>query len=1171
MQNEIYNKLNEFITKYYKNLVVRGLIYTLLLLIIFFVVLSIIEYFGWMSTLFRTIVFYAYILLTLIVIGVWVVRPLFKLFRIGKTLSYNEAAKIIGKHFSSVQDKLLNLLQLQQISQSSENELLTAAIEQKTQLLRVVPFQKAINTTKTKKFSRYLIGVVVVVGIVLCFFPQLFSEPSKRYLDHNTFYEKPAPFSFEVQSPLTAIQRSDYQVKVKVKGEILPEKVNVIVDGQTFEMKQDSKTEFSYLISQIQKTTSLQFEAVDVYSKIYEVVVNPKPILTDLTAEVIYPAYTKIKNETLSNVTDLSLPQGTKIVWHIQTKDCNKVILNSRKENLVSEDSKINTEKNKIESVKNPTKSVKNKIKSEKNLTKSNIKTTELIPNKRGNIDFAQTYYNSQIVTLKTKNNYTISMDSIEFSINTIRDERPSIAVIEQKDSIVVDNIYFRGQIKDDYGFSKLLFAIKITPQNSTKAKIITKALPITDNENNQEFYYAANLTEYKIEKGDKVDYWFEVWDNDAINGAKSTKSQTFTVDIPTEKQLDERLSKNSEQVSQQTNQTLDEIRKLQKEIKDLTQKLTEKKELNWQDEKTLQQIKQKQEEIQQKVQEIQQKIEENSLLEEKYKEIDPEIAEKQRQLEELFKELQNKDLEDLMKQMNDLLDKKLDKSTINEQLQNISKKNEDISKQLDKNLEFYKRLNVEKDIEDIIDKLKDLSQKQKQLSEQTKNKQDSKENLQQKQEELNKEFKDLQKKIEQTKKKDAQLESPFNFKQDKPKEQQIEQKQKQAQENIKNNKNKKASENQKQAAEQMDQMQQQMQDQLDENEEEQLAEDIDDVRQILKNLVTLSKKQEDLIYTTQKTLVSDPAYQKIINSQNTIKESMQTIADSLYQISKHQPQVTKVINDETSKVASSIDKSLSTLLKFNQSYYTNYKNNQAAINQQYSMSSMNNLALLLAESLDNMNKQQQQMLSKKHKSNRNARNQCNNPSPSPKGNKPKNMRQLQEALNQEIERLQNELQKRGNQSKQKIGENKELNEKLAKAAAQQEMIRKMMQEYVNELKKENAKSFGTMNQTLQQMEQTEKDIVNKRINTQTLNRQKQILTRMLESEKAQMKKDKEEKRESKTGIDKIEKQNNQSFEEFKKLKNRDMELLQKIPPVYSSYYKTKISEYFSNFENSNK
>ncbi len=1142
MQNEIITKLNAFIRKYYKNLVVRGIIYTLLLLIVFFVALNVIEYFGWTSTTFRSIVFYSYLLLTLFVVCYWIIFPLFKLFRIGKTLSYSQAAKIIGNYFSDIQDKLLNLLQLQEIAKTSDNELLSAAIEQKTRLLSPVPFQKAVDTSKTKQFSKYLIVVLIAVGILAFAFPRLFSEPSKRYINHNTFYEKPAPFSFKILSPLKAVQQSDYNVKVQVSGKMLPEKVNVIVNGQRFEMKKEYKTHFSYIISQIQATSSVQFEAADVYSKVYNVIVNPKPILTDLTAEIIYPPYTKIKNETINNVTDLSLPKGTKIVWHLKTKDCQTVIMTKRNETPNAATPQTSTSK-------------------------------EITLNKKGSADIQETYLNSTNIVLKTKNNFTVSSDSIAFNINTIADEKPFIAVIEQKDSIIIDNIYFRGQIKDDYGFSKLEFHLKVTPSGSNVSKIHTKRLTITENETAQEFYHMATLGEYDVHKGDKVDYWFEIWDNDAINGAKSTKSQTFVINIPSEQQIDSQISQNSEDIRKQADKTIDEIKRLQNEIKELTRKLTEKKELSWQDEKDLNDIKHQQNDIKQKIDDIKQKINENTSLEEKYKDTDPELIEKQKQIEDLFNQLQNKDLEDLLKQLDNLINKNFNKDQINEQLNKISKKNEDISKQLDKNLEMYKRLDVEKDINDNIEKLRQLAEKQKQLSEETKNtkssKQDKQQNLQKRQQDLNNEFKDLQKKMDETKRKDAQLETPFNVKQDKQKENQIQNQQQKANDNLKNNNNKNASKNQQQAAEQMQQMAEDMEQQLDERGEEQLGEDIDDVRSILKNLVTLSKKQEDLIYSTQNTTTSNPEYQKIINSQNTIKESMQTISDSLYAISKRQPQVSKVINDETFKVKENIDKSLESLLFFNQSYYTNYKNSKASTSQQYSMSSMNNLALLLAESLDNMNKQQQQMKSNKKNNSKNAKNQCNNPSQGKQGKSAKSMRELQEALNKEIERLSKELEKRGNKSSQKIGENSEINERLAKAAAQQGMIRQMMQQYLQELKQEGGKAVGEMNKALKDMENTEKDIVNKRINSQTLNRQKQILTRMLESEKAEMKKGKEEKRESKSGIDKrIE--NNKEFEEFKKLKNRDMELLRKIPPVYSSYYKTKISEYFSNFETSN-
>ena len=350
------------------------------------------------------------------------------------------------------------------------------------------------------------------------------------------------------------------------------------------------------------------------------------------------------------------------------------------------------------------------------------------------------------------------------------------------------------------------------------------------------------------------------------------------------------------------------------------------------------------------------------------------------------------------------------------------------------------------------------------------------------------------------------------------------------------------------------------------ESEDEQLGEDIDNIRQILKNLVTLSKEEENLIYLSQKTAVSDPSYQNLINKQNTIKESMKDITDSLYNISKRQPQVSKTIFEETYKVRENIEKSLNTLLKFNQSHYNNFRNNQAANSQQYAMASMNNLSLLLAESLNNMNNQKQANSNKK---NGKPNKSCKNPG---QGNKPKpsikNMKQMQEALNKEIQRLQKELEKQGSPQKHKIGENSKLNEELAKAAAQQEMIRKMMQEYVNQLKQENAKSAGGESKALKQMEQTEQEIVNKKINANTIKRQNEILTRMLESERAEKKKDKDKERKSQTGVDRKQ-ENIENFEAFKKLKDRDLELIKKIPPVYSSYYKLKVSEYFYNFEDS--
>ena len=74
--------------------------------------------------------FWSYIIINLIVFGKFIAVPLLNLFDIGKTLDYKHAAKIIGQHFPEIDDKLVNLIELAEIS-DSDNKLITASIKQK--------------------------------------------------------------------------------------------------------------------------------------------------------------------------------------------------------------------------------------------------------------------------------------------------------------------------------------------------------------------------------------------------------------------------------------------------------------------------------------------------------------------------------------------------------------------------------------------------------------------------------------------------------------------------------------------------------------------------------------------------------------------------------------------------------------------------------------------------------------------------------------------------------------------------------------------------------------------------------------------------------------------------------------------------------------------------------
>ena len=136
------------------------------------------------------------------------------------------------------------------------------------------------------------------------------------------------------------------------------------------------------------------------------------------------------------------------------------------------------------------------------------------------------------------------------------------------------------------------------------------------------------------------------------------------------------------------------------------------------------------------------------------------------------------------------------------------------------------------------------------------------------------------------------------------------------------------------------------------------------------------------------------------------------------------------------------------------------------------------------------------------------------------------------------------------------------MSEEFAKMAQQQQMIREALQKINREENKDGKGSLGNLNQMIQDMKSTETDLVNKRLEQETMKRQKELLTKMLDAENAQREQDEDAKRESKAGKD-LPPSYQKMLEKFKATERSETEWLQKLPPSLNHYYKNKISEYF--------
>lgn len=1110
----LIGKLDEFIRKYYRNQIIRGVLYAISTLVAFYLLLNVVEYFAYFPTGVRAAMFWSFILINAVIIIKYIGIPVFRLFKIGKRLSHEQAAGVIGKHFGEVRDMLLNVLQLNKLRSDlpTRTDLLEAAISQKIAKLRPVPFTEAIDLSKNKKYLKYALPPVLILLVVLVTAPSMITGPSGRILDYTTFYERPAPFEFSIlNAKMEAVQDEEFVLDVKLTGSEIPDEVSIVIGEAKYRLSKENITLFHYTFKNLRKDTEFYLIADEFRSKNYTLNVVARPMVVSFELSLEYPAYLGKKNEVIENSGDMVVPQGTKISWRIHTRDTRKVTF------------------------------------------RFGDKSTVVNPIGAETFIYSMVFRESQSYSIKTQNEFFGNRDSMQYVISVIADQYPGIDVEAFKDSVYDKRLYFSGNIHDDYGCSALKFKYKLLNKGENTGADVPyefQTVSIQGGTTQQQFYYFFDLNTLNIEPGDEVEYFFEVWDNDGVNGHKSTRSQRMVFKAPTLDELENETEKSNEQIKQKMEDAIRQSQELQRELEKMDKKLTDKKALNWQEKKQIQDLLDKQQNLQLEIEQMKLQNQEKNIREQEYKTIDPEILEKQKQLEKLFNEVMTDEMKEMFKKLQEMIDK-LEKKDVKDMLEKMQLTNEDMKKELDRNLELFKQLEFDKKLTETIEKLDKLAQEQDKLALESKNDKADSEELQQKQDTLNKKFENLRKDLDALEKQNSELEKPTNLQNTDSKEGEIQQKMQESSDQLDKGKKPGASKSQESAADQMQELSEQLKKMQEENENEQAGEDIQALRQILENLVHVSFTQEANMNELKTIQLTDPRYVKLMEKQRQLKDQMKMIGDSLYALSKRNPMLESFVNREMSSIEDNMKNAIESL--------HNRTAPATAIYQQYVMTSVNNLALMLAESLKQMQDQQ-----KKESNSQCKKGNCKKPGKGQGKPSATTMKQMQEQLNKQMKQLKEQMEGK-NPGPGKQGNGQSMSEQLARLAAQQEALRQMLQEYGEEDKANGGKNSGNIAEMMREMEQTEQDLVNKMITNETLKRQQDILTRLLESEKAEKERELDEKRES-NEVKNQNYSNPNEFFQYKRLKQQDTELLKTVPPALNSFYKQKVNEYFYNF-----
>ena len=1124
----LIEKLDEFVWAYHLNRLTGGLLISVSTIVGSTLLFLLLEQFGRFGIAGRTVIFWFLAIGSVAVLTRWVLWPAARLFRLRKGLSYEQASEIIGTHFPNISDRLLNVLQLQHQlndSNASDLSLLNASIEERTESLRSVPFKKAVNWKESTRLIRYAIPPVVIVLILFSWRPQWVQEPAERILAHRQDFIPPPPFSFEILNDQLAVPAARaFTVEVQTNGSEAPGVVILESLGQRYRMESTRSGVFRYTFPIVRETVDFEFVAAGVKSQIFTLNVLPVPVLLSTEVTLTPPAYTGLKSETLQDVGNLKAPEGTEIKWQFRSKDTENLELVFNDERILADIGALGTF------------SASRRVKQ------------------------SETYW------VMPTNRAVGSIDSIRYNIQSFADAPPRIKVSESIDSSQIKRRYFTGEVTDDYGFSELTFAynwLEMAPRE--QELFVSESNPPMLGETRRErldtpagksgrFFHEWNLSDIGVVQGDVLEYWFEIWDNDGVNGAKMTRSNSYTFAAPSKDQIREERNEASQDIASKMSAAREEAEALRKEMEEMRRQLGADDELDWKDERAMEELVKRQESLKTALEELQKA---NKEKDERANEFSPEeerIIEKQEQLQELMEQVMNDELKAMYDEMQKLMEQ-MDPEMMEEmqkQLESMEVDQESLEKELDRALEQFKQLEYEVNMQEAIEDLKELAEKQEQLAEETSEQNTPNDSLAAQQDSLNQEFEELQERLDELDQANEKLENP-NATMDRSEENQsIEEKMSESSDQLKQDKNKKAKENQQEAADEMQKMAEQMETMMQKAEEESMEEDMDALRALLENIIQLSFDEEGIMAELGQISGDDPLYSTNGQTQRKLKDDAQMVEDSLFALSLRIPQLAPAVNREIGLINHHMEKALGG--------FGDRQTAEITENQQYVMTSFNNLALMLDDALQQM--QQSMAESKPGTGNCEKPGGNGKPKPSPSAG---DMKKMQQSLGEKLEKMKEAMGKGANAG-QSGKDQRQLSKSLAQMAAQQAALRQMAEKKAQELNADGSGDGKQMGDIAKEMEDLERDLVNRDVSIETLERQQQLMVRLLEAETAEMMRGEDNKRKSKAGQQDLA-TDPPALEEYLKQKNQEVEWLRTIPIELDPYYRDRVNDYFNNLD----
>ena len=493
------------------------------------------------------------------------------------------------------------------------------------------------------------------------------------------------------------------EIASSVEWQSLPMHRTPVGTGDNLQVFEVS-TPYSATLENVARPLQYYISVEEVTSAQYQITISNEPIVTQFQYRLNYPAYTQLQSQTLpTNVGDIQVLFGTEVVF---TGKSNKPLQKAHIAFDASGNVDLDITERKLHG------------------TLTQLAEDEQPQDASTTLPIIQGSF-----IARTSENYRIHITDIDGftnrnpvnrTITVFEDAAPDVNIVTPARDTVLDDamlVALKVEATDDYGIQELQLVYRVESEGAEEVNVPLKRWEVEDALRHRSVFvtYTWDVDRIGMFPGETLAYYVQALDIDDVSGPNIGKSHTYTLRFPSLSELYDAVATAQETEQRGLEELVDEQADATGLVDTLLDKIRKSQELTLNDENLMQQVLENQKQIEETAKQLIENMQETAEEMEQNQLFDAETIEKYQELQDLMEKALSEEHKELLQKLSEALAKQ----QMDDQERSMAEANlsqEQFLQQLERAKSLYEQILLEQELEAAAKQAKALAEQQKQL-----------------------------------------------------------------------------------------------------------------------------------------------------------------------------------------------------------------------------------------------------------------------------------------------------------------------------------------------------------------------------------------------------------------------------------------------------------------------